>query len=384
MTEAFVTAVGLPARLDEFCAMVADNLGQRGSDACFLDLEHLLNPAVDRVHWSAPPWSRPGDVAIFYCTQRAARTASTLRQQMPARPTWVVDGTLQENLELREVFLDALSRAERLLAKNAGRFISVGRVTGLPEKGWVAHVRDRTFTTIADLFRLQTPIPLDAIASAFTVRRAATITRMGASAFNALLASLREQHLPKWVSSVRIGLDAILDQLRGDWRNLVRSDLYRPKTEDELRELIVHPILEEISDAGAPVLHECRCYHRNRSLGIVDSLVKLNGRWVPVESKLRVASWDDVMNQVRRYQLATRAVPMLGSERGSSHTLVAEGPGLVIDSDGITVIGPSSSPDAPVRPFLPLDRLSETRAGELRDALLVKLVSPNPGNAARG
>jgi hypothetical protein len=303
---------------------------------------------------------------------------------MPARPTWVVDGTLQENLELREVFLDALSRAERLLAKNAGRFISVGRVTGLPEKGWVAHVRDRTFTTIADLFRLQTPIPLDAIASAFTVRRAATITRMGASAFNALLASLREQHLPKWVSSVRIGLDAILDQLRGDWRNLVRSDLYRPKTEDELRELIVHPILEEISDVGAPVLHECRCYHRNRSLGIVDSLVKLNGRWVPVESKLRVACWDDVMNQVRRYQLATRAVPMLGSERGSSHTLVAEGPGLVIDSDGITVIGPSSSPDAPVRPFLPLDRLSETRAGELRDALLVKLVSPNPGNAARG
>lgn len=373
MTEAFVTAVGIPPRLDAFCHMVAKNLQRDDGHACYLDLEHLLDPEVEHLYWSAPPWTRPDDLAIFYCTLRSARTVAILRREMPANPTWVEDGTSKENLELRGFFLEGLSRAERLLERFAGRFVAIGRVSSRPGRSRAPHLRDRTFVEISDLVRLAHPLALSALQNSFTVRRAATITRMGARAFADFRRKLSEASLPDWLTEASIGLDALPDDMQGDWRAVASSDLYRPKTEDELRELFVHPVLDEVADPGFPVLHECRCFRGTRGLGIVDSLVRLEGRWIPVESKLRVVSWETIGAQLHRYQTATRAIPSLGPQRGCTFSLTTGGAAIVVDSDGLRILRHGAPLSVIDPPIIRVAQLAATAPGILRQMLVAEI-----------
>lgn len=102
--ETFVTAIGLPGNLLDLDFMVGKNIEHGERHPTLTDLDLIVGGLQQSVSWSVPPWARPNDIAIFYCTQRAATSAWVLRRLIETVAIEANDGDNSDVEELREVF----------------------------------------------------------------------------------------------------------------------------------------------------------------------------------------------------------------------------------------------------------------------------------------
>lgn len=334
--EAFVTAIGFPRDLHDLDFMVAKNIEHGERHPALLDLDLIVGGRRQSVSWSVPPWARPNDIAIFYCTQRAATSARALRRviQTVEIEIEIDDGDTSDVEELRAVFRQILDYAVEQTTAHAGTLIGIGRVVSMPSDGTGAHFRDRLFAEIEDIVPFPEPIPAARIADVFQVRRAATITRMNGLAYGEFARAAGDQ-LPEWARDARIGLDAHPGL---DWRALVTGGDWRPHTEDEFREFVATPLLREVAGDDDGVMAECRTMRRGRWTGYVDNMVSIDGVWTPVECKLRIPSEAAIVRQTGQYIGCTQAMATLGSLKGSQLTLAPSTVCWVLDSFGLYLV----------------------------------------------
>lgn len=331
--EAFVTAVGFPTRLEDLYVMMQGYRAMR-SGASESDLDVLLDRRGGDLDWSVPPWVQPGDVAVFYCTARMRPTIRALRRELETEGSVKGPGAARARAELDQLLDRSDANAERC----AGSFVALGRVGAFPTygRGMGTHFRDRAFAPVIDVVRLPLPLPAKEIPG-FRVRPAATITQLSGETWRALVARLGRD-APRWVAGVEVGLAAAP---REDWRSLVATGAFRPKTEIQFREFVATPLLR--SAAGADVLAECRTFRRGKATGFIDNMACVAGEWIAVEVKLRIPSTEAVREQIRQYLGCGRAVCTLGEHKGREilvdggprHCWLLDGAGLYkVDAGG--------------------------------------------------
>lgn len=365
--EAFVTAIGFPKDLHDLDAMVRKNIDHGEPHPALLDLDLIVSGRWKSVGWSVPPWAQPGDIAIFYCTQRSTSSARALRRLIETVEIEIDDSDETEVEELREAYKQILDHAAGQTQKHSAAFVGIGRVVSMPSDGSGAHFRDRLFADIEDIVSFPEPVSAARISEVFQVRRAATITRMGGLAYGEFVRTAADQ-LPVWAREARIGLDAYPGL---DWRELVTDGDWRPHTEDEFREFVATPLLREVAGSDDGVMAECRTMRRGRWTGFVDNLVNIDGAWTAVECKLRISSEAAMIRQAGQYIGCTKAVATLGPLKGSQMKLVRSTTCWVLDSFGLYLVDRQGfvgcSPDAPLHSISELASMSGSEvAGLLR------------------
>lgn len=311
--------------------MVQKNIEHRERPPKVLDIDLIVNGSQTRLNWSVPPWAQPGDIAVFYCTARSEQSAAKLRRDIEIAVIESDDSDESEIVELRQVYREILDHAVVRTREFAGRLVAVGRVASWPYAGAGAHFRDRLFADIDDVVVLEQPVPVSKIKDVFQIRRAATISRMNAEAYGAFKREADRQ-LPRWAKTARIGLDA---KSKATWRDLVAGEEYRPRTEDELREFVISPLLQELCGSADGLLFECRTMRRGKWTGYVDNLVRVADNWVPIECKLRIPSESAMLRQVRRYIGCTKAISTLGIWRGAEVRLAKPATCWIFDACGL-------------------------------------------------
>lgn len=329
--EAFVTAIGFPKDLQSLDDMVQKNLEHVDALPRALDLDLIIEGSSSRLNWSVPPWAQPGDIVIFYSTARSLASATKLRREIEVAEIDVDDGDASEVERIRQAYREILDHAVDRSQDFAGRFVAIGRVASWPYDGAGAHFRDRMFADIDDVFVLSEPPLASEIRDMFQVRRAATISRVNAEAYRAFKRLVGRQ-LPAWARTAKIGLDAVPGM---DWRTLISCGQYRPRTEDELREFVVTPLLLELSGSSQGVMAECRTMRRGKWTGYVDNLVLIGERWIPIECKLRIPSEKAMLRQIKRYIGCSKAMGTLGLARGLEVRLSSPPTCWVLDSSGL-------------------------------------------------
>lgn len=351
--EAFVTAIGFPQDLQTLDYMVQKNIEHREKPPRVLDIDLIIEGSQSRLDWSVPPWAQPDDIAVFYCTARSEKSAAKLRRDIEIAEIESDDSDESEIEELRQVYREILDHAVDRTHQLAGRLVAVGRVASWPYDGAGAHFRDRLFADIADVVVLAEPVPVSKIRDVFQVRRAATISRMNAEAYGAYR-RIADRQLPRWACTAKIGLEA---HPEATWRDLVSSKEYRPRTEDELREFVIGPLLQELSGSADGVLGECRTMRRGKWTGYVDNLVRIADSWVPIECKLRIPSESAMLRQVRRYIGCSKAIGTLGLSRGAEVRLSKSSTCWVFDASGLYLMDRNGFVGCDIE--TPVHRLSE-------------------------
>ena len=351
--EAFVTAVGFPQDLQNLDHMVQKNIEHGERLPRVLDIDLIIEGSRTRLNWSVPPWAQPGDIAVFYCTVRSRASASRLRRDIDIAEIESEGSDESEIEELRQAYREILDHAVDRAALFAGRFVAVGRVASWPYDGAGAHFRDRLFADIDDVVVLSEPVLASEIRDVFQVRRAATISRMNAEAFGAFK-RVADPQLPRWARAAKIGLDA---HPKANWRDLVSNSEYRPRTEDEFREFVVTPLLEELSGSADGILVECRTMRRGKWTGYVDNLVRIADDWIPIECKLRIPSEKAMLRQAKRYIGCSKAIGTLGFLRGSEIRLSRSATCWILDASGLYLMDRSGFVECDIE--TPLHRLGE-------------------------
>ena len=360
-----MTAIGFPKDLHDLDAMVRKNIDHGEPHPALLDLDLIVSGRWKSVGWSVPPWAQPGDIAIFYCTQRSTSSARALRRLIETVEIEIDDTDEAEVEELREACKQILDHAAGQTRKHSAAFVGIGRVISMPSDGSGAHFRDRLFADIQDVTSFQEPVPAARISEVFQVRRAATITRMGGQAYGEFVQAAGDQ-LPGWAREARIGLDAYPGL---DWRELVTDGDWRPHTEDEFREFVATPLLREAAGSDDGVMAECRTMRRGRWTGFVDNLISVDGVWTAVECKLRIPSEAAMIRQAGQYIGCTKAMATLGPLKGSPMKLARSATCWVLDSFGLYLVDRNGfvgcSLDAPLCSINELALMSGPAVAEL-------------------
>jgi len=302
MQEAFVSAIGFPRNVAAFVDQIVKNLDcPEGSYSDrYFDLDLVSRPTGESRNWTVPIWAQPGDICVFYVVGRMrayiSEIASDLRRNgvpkhLLSQMSW--DG------DPLEMIAEYLNVADLRAQEFGGTVVAVGRVETFPySESSEGHFRDRTFASISDISALSRPIPYERIRSEVPLRRAATISRLTASGWLTIKNNMDASDIKTWIRSTSIGMDSLPDRIRGNWRSIINEGYYRCKTESELRELVVDPFLLEMSDPGSPVLSECQCVG---GAGIVDSVVRVNGKWHMIEVKRKITNIGALVNQIAKY-----------------------------------------------------------------------------------
>lgn len=136
------------------------------------------------------------------------------------------------------------------------------------------------------------------------------------------------------------------------WKSISCAPEVRFRDESQLREYFLDYLFIDLNDAGSPLLLECECYRDGTSTGFADYMVKMNGRWVPVEAKLHLGAPPNVLSQATKYQNIQIFSPRLGNHRGTQFKTDASPGCLLADPSGVYALRGNqffhSSPTQPI------------------------------------
>lgn len=339
--QGFLTTCNLPDTLERLRSWVGDDPRNAGTL-----VDNVLTPGPDEPFtWTVPARVGAGDVAFFHYAARAAALVVRLRRAA-AR-----EGVLDAGLA------DFLDYAAEQAADYAGRVFAYGILSGPAEPGQPSgdgdpHWRSRLYAPFASVYELGMPLLVRDHTDVLT-QPTKTITELTAAQFGALKERLVDAGnvLSEDLASAIPGRDDFDGISPRTWRRVACRPEQQFRHEADVRGFFADYLVEEIKDSGSPVYREVRCVGlppatrgrgaaapRPRGTARADYIVRIDGEWTPVEAKLSLWAWPDILTQVAQYTSAAAYEVRAAGVTPTRIPAGAAGVCLVIDQRGIYLV----------------------------------------------
>ena len=269
-----------------------------------------------------------------------------------------------------------------------GTLYAIGQVAAPPKPvlpdagGYNPYWRSRVTALVGEVTALDRPLLLREHAGVLP-QPTKGITELTAKQFEALVEILGDDssRLRKWLKRAKPA--RLPSELREtlSWREAASRLGVTFRHETELRGAIVDDLLKDIADPGTSPRHEVRCVRaeeqgkRETGRHRADALLRLGGRWLPVEVKLTFWTWPDVLEQVANYvdALAFHCVGENGEKERiyPSNNERWAGTCLLADRDGLYVVRDRGFVHCSVgAPLITRSQLATMPAAQIRSTLL--------------
>lgn len=293
IVQSFISNISFPKTLDELYFYATEH----GS----FNVEDVL--CKDKTVWTSPKWAKIGDIVFFMHSKTAKSTITSLRTQLNNVRDYI-------SKEKYNILMEWINRGLDLYKQYGGKIFAIGRVIGAPE--YIAdsdddyedasfyHWGSRIYSKI-EVFVLETPIDISEFNDFIFVSRQSGITPVFGKEFIKLrdLIALKNETPEYFLRSVATPLP--LTKINNDnWLEI--TDEYRRSfmLESQFRSYYVDYLLSAISDRKT-IYKECRCVKKNNSNTFADNIIYINGKYVPVEVKLSIATEPNIKGQVENY-----------------------------------------------------------------------------------
>lgn len=294
--QAFIANVSFPTSLQE----VYDN-------SHLFDLEVLLgcDNSVEfkmfesrQVYWTAPKWCKNGDIVFFMHAKMAKSRISALKTEL-------LQYRDQYSKSCFWTMMNALIRSKKMHDLYGGKIFAVGMVNGSPEISppeRLQHWKSKLYAPIDSIFLLEKPIDMSDFDSLIMVSRQSSITPVFGKDFEYLknLIIKRNKIIEYYL------LDAIAEPIPlhktndKNWLDVVNKYRRSFFLEIQFRTYYVDRLLKVLGD-NKSFFKECACKKGNNPTTFVDNVIKLNGKYLPVEIKLAVSAEANIIRQLNTY-----------------------------------------------------------------------------------
>ncbi len=291
--QSFISNTSVPKSLDELQYFIYEH-------GCF-NVEDILNE--EEINWTAPPWAKIGDIVFFMHAKYAKSHLTALRTELNNKKQ---DYTSEEY----DTMMQWIARGLTLHKQYGGKIFAIAKVSGLPEhitdffeddSDVKLHWSSKIYADMDDVYLLENPVDISEFNEIIRISRQSSITPVFGSDFDALRKIIKSKNeIPRYFEE-SIAASLPLSKINSDnWYTL--SNEYRRSfmLETQFRNFYVNHLLREISDIKT-IYKECRCRKSGIPDSFIDNVIKINGRYLPVEVKLSVACQADINKQVAKY-----------------------------------------------------------------------------------
>lgn len=292
--QAYISNISFPDSLDE----VYDY-------AHFFNMEAIMRSGDDggyedrETSWTAPKWCKKGDIVFFMHAKTANRKISKLKNELLSNREWYPNSDFW-------TIMNALIRAKKIHDIYGGKIFAIGKISGNPvyEKmdNENLHWRSNIYAPIDDIFLLENLIDISEFSAEIEISKQSSITPVLGEEFG----FIKNLILKKNNIVEKYFIDSVAEPMPlyglndDNWLKIVnchRRDFF---LEAQFRAFYVDRFLKVLGDTKV-FYKECGCKKENTSKTFVDNVIKMNGKYLPVEIKLSVSAEKDINSQLTSY-----------------------------------------------------------------------------------
>ena len=254
------------------------------------------------VEWTVPKWCKAGDIVFFMHSVTSKSTISRLSTELKC--------TKQDySCDRYHKIWNGLLHGKELYQQYGGKIFAVGMVEGAPfhddyfdNNQQDIHWKSKIYAKIINLYCFTVPIDIDEFHDFIMVSRQSAITPVFGKEFEQLKQIIIQKNtVPNYLqesTSTPIPLSTINSD---NWLNI--SSEYRRSffLEIQFRTYFVDYFLRYLGD-NKTFFRECPCIKNYGSPRFfADNVIKLRGKYLPVETKLNVDTERDFLTQLLQY-----------------------------------------------------------------------------------
>ena len=268
----------------------------------FIDVHEQFNVEDILFHdyetWTAPPWTKIGDIVFFMHTKTARTHITRLRTELN-------NSKHLYSYERYSIIMAWLNRGLELHKLYGGKIFAIAQVCGAPtyydDSDTIYHWRSQIYADIDNITVLDTPIDISEFNSFIFVSRQSGITSVSGKEFDLLKEVIKSKNsLPEFFKNcdaTPIPLSTFNDE---NWMTM--SNEYRRSfiLESQFRTYYVDYLLKFLGDRKT-IYKECRCKKQGMADSFIDNVIFINGKYLPVEIKLCVPAQANIVGQVSKY-----------------------------------------------------------------------------------
>lgn len=292
--QAYISNISFPNSLDEVY-----------NYAHFFNMEAIIRGGDDGEYedretaWTAPKWCKKGDIVFFMHAKYANSKISKLKNELLSSRERYSNSAFW-------TIMNALIRAKKIHEIYGGKIFAIGKISGNPAYEKMdnenLHWRSNIYAPIDDIFLLENLVDISEFSIELEVSRQSSITPVFGEKFD----FIKKLILYKNIIVEKYFIDSVAEpmplyKLNDDnWLKIVnchRRDFF---LEAQFRAFYVDRFLKVLGDTKA-FFKECGCKKENRSKTFVDNVIKMNGKYLPVEIKLSVSAEKDINSQLMSY-----------------------------------------------------------------------------------
>lgn len=307
--QAFITNISFPTSLEELYEYVhlmdvekvlgCDYANPVDEDG-YLQFEDTQKYESRYTSWTAPKWSKKGDIVFFMHAKYARVAIQRLKTALLAnREQYTNDGFW--------VMMNALIRAKKLHDTYGGKIFAIGRVCGSTEYYRYPnpdnyHFKSTIFAPIDSVFLLENPIDLSEFDSKIFLSRQSSITPVFGDDFKFVKELILKKNtiVEKYLQESYAEPMPLHDLNDENWLCIVNVHRRSFFLEEQFRTFYVDRFLKFFGDTKS-FFRECGCIKTGKTATRVDNVVKFHGRYLPVEVKLSVSAEKDIISQLSTY-----------------------------------------------------------------------------------
>lgn len=292
--QAYISNISFPDSLDE----VYDY-------AYFFDMEKIITGGdkggyEDRkTEWTAPKWCKKGDIVFFMHAKTANSKIGKLKKELLRNRESYSNSTFW-------IIMNALIRAKKIHDIYGGKIFAIGKISGQPiydkTDNENLHWKSNIYAPIEKIFLLENLIDISEFNIEIEISRQSSITPVLGEKFD----FIKKLILRKNSTVEKYFTDSVAEPMPlyklndENWLKIVnyhRRDFF---LEAQFRTFYVDRFLKILGDTKN-FYKECGCKKENRSKTFVDNVIKMNGKYLPVEIKLSVLTEKNINAQLMSY-----------------------------------------------------------------------------------
>ncbi len=287
-TEAFINNITVPTSLEEL-----EKIYSYGKN----DAEKLLDLISNHktIRWTTPRWAKQGDIVLFMHAKSSRGKLTKLRTE-----------TKKTNPSNEKLILGSIEEQLEFYKDYGGKIYAVGRVNGKPEnEGTIpnSHFKANIRCDHSDLFKLDKPVDISEFRSFIKISPQGAITPVYGEPYEKLKRIIRSKNkISKYLyfafsHSTPFPHSLVNEQ---NWKKLGLEYRFSFTLEAQFRQCYLDYLLKELGDQKT-IYRECTCHKVGKNSTHVDNVIKIDGKFLPVEDKLNIKLEKKLKQQCESY-----------------------------------------------------------------------------------
>lgn len=293
--QAHINNIAFPKTLEE----VEWFIDERGN----FDIEDILFEAriSGYVEWTVPKWAKVGDIVFFMHSKTSNSTISKLFSELEHTKQLYSDSSYDK-------LMKALFHGKELYEQYGGKIFAIGMVDGAPfhddlliDYQQELHWKSKIYAKISNLCCLATPIDISEFRDFITISRQSGITPVFGKEYDKLKQLIINKNSIPYFFKESISTVIPLSKISMDnW--IALSSRYRRSffLEIQFRTYYVDYFLKCLGD-NKTFYRECPCIKNKSQRYFADNVIKIGGKYLPVEIKLNITAERNLPNQLLQY-----------------------------------------------------------------------------------